>query len=202
MRFYALDIETEGLDPLEQKIVSIAVAGETDSIVLDGKNELALLEDIAAWFTNPHRETGCIVTWNGSAFDWPYMETRAKICGATNFLAALKMTLSPQRPPVYKPTNGHLGGYVVQFAGFDHADVMFPWRPWAKQMGIGGGLKPVAKANGLTVIEVDRTKITELSRTELVAYNMSDVDATLTLALKLGDEIEKWYDSALLSTGS
>jgi len=194
---YALDIETTGLSPLESKMVSVAVAAAGESMVFVSENEHSLFTDLTAWFTSPKRTRGTIVTWNGSGFDWPYMLTRAKTLGATEFLSHLAINPTPERAPVYKPIEGHDGGYAVSFAGYDHADIMRPWKPWSQTKGISNSLKSVAKANGIEVIEVDRTKIDSLSRAELVAYNISDVAATLTLAEKLGSGIEPWLDSTL-----
>ena len=104
-----------------------------------------------------------------------------------------------ERKPTYNPIAGHTGGYAVNFAGHDHADIMRPWKSWSSAQKISNSLKSVAKANGIEVIEVDRTKITELSRAELVAYNISDVAATLTLAEKLGTDIDSWQDSKLIA---
>jgi len=194
---YALDIETTGLSPLESKMVSVAVAAAGESMVFVSENEQSLFTDLTAWFTNPKRPRGVIVTWNGSGFDWPYMLTRAKTLGATEFLDALSIKPSAERAPVYKPIDGHEGGYAVGFAGYDHADIMRPWKPWSQDRGISNSLKAVAKANAIDVIEVDRTKIDSLSRAELVAYNISDVAATLTLAERLGTNINPWLDSTL-----
>lgn len=195
---YALDIETHGLDPNEAAVVSIAVASPEESVVFDSKNEATLFGDTLAWFANPHRTRGTIVTWNGAGFDWPYLQTRAQLLGMHEFLAALTLVPSDKRMPPYKPIEGHNGGYLVAFAGYDHVDVMRPWKPWSKERNISNALKVVAKANGIDVIEVDRTKIAELSRQELIAYNISDVDATLILAEKLGADLEIWRDSHLI----
>ena len=195
---YALDIESTGLNPGESKMVSVAVAAPGESMVFVSDNESSLFSDLTAWFKNPQRERGTIVTWNGSGFDWPYLLTRAQAVGADEFLAALTIRQHDERMPVYQPIAGHTGGYAVSFAGFDHADIMRPWKPWSKEQGISNSLKSVAKAKGIEVIEVDRTKIDSLSRAELVAYNISDVAATLTLAEQLGDGINPWLDSRLL----
>lgn len=194
---YALDIETEGLDPTVERVISIAIAAEAESVVFDSSIESTLFDDLLHWLHNPARG-GTLVTWNGCGFDWPYLYTRAVALGKTEFLEALTMTPSDQRRPPYKPLNGHSGGYAVQFAGYDHIDVMRPWKPWSLERGISNALKVVARANGIDVIEVDRTNMAALSRQELVAYNISDVDATLTLAKRLGSDIEQFRDSSLI----
>jgi uncharacterized protein YprB with RNaseH-like and TPR domain len=194
---YALDIETTGLSPLQSKMVSVAVASRDESFVIISEDEHRLFTDLTNWLCSPHREKGTIVTWNGGGFDWPYMLTRAELIRAEDFLSNLTMVPSDDRPPVYKPTEGHAGGYIVKFGGHDHVDIMRPWKPWSVEKGIRNGLKDVSKAHGIEVIEVDRTKISSLTRAELVAYNISDVAATYELAEKLGDTLETWRDSKL-----
>ncbi len=196
---YALDIESTGLSPLESKMVSVAIAAPEESLVLVSEDEVSLFRDLTSWLKNTRREKGTIVTWNGAGFDWPYMYTRAMTLGVEEFLAELTIIEHEDRRPVYNPIAGHNGGYVVSFAGHDHADIMRPWKSWSKERNISNSLKAVAKANGIDVIEVDRTKIAELSRAELVAYNISDVAATLTLADTLGQTIETWKDSLLIA---
>lgn len=195
---YALDIESTGLSPIESKMVSVAIAAPDESLVLVSEDEVSLFRDLTAWLKNSRRKPGTIVTWNGAGFDWPYMYTRAMALGVGEFLDELTIVEHEERRPTYKPIEGHNGGYAVSFAGHDHADIMRPWKSWSVSQKISNSLKSVAKAKGIDVIEVDRTKITELSRAELVAYNISDVAATLTLAEQLGPDIEHWKDSRLI----
>lgn len=194
---YAFDIETTGLNPEEDRVVSLAVATETESVVFDSAVEETLFDDILSWFTNPRRPGGVIVTWNGCAFDWPFLSTRAHLLGHVEFLDAVTMLPTEHRKAPYKPLTGHCGGYAVQFAGHDHADIMRAWKSWSSARGTSNALKVVAREHGIDVIEVDRERIVELPRHELVAYNISDVDATLTLAVTLGKDISNWLDSSL-----
>lgn len=198
---YALDLETDttrnGLDPHDAAIVSAAIysGGHNGSgraaIVFDDRDEARLLRSLDAWLGDDATAPGVIVTWNGAAFDIPFLLTRAEICDVKLGLAA---TVSEARKPYYEPINGHAGGYVASWYDHDHADVMHAWRSWARAQGIRGGLKPVASAQGIEVIEVDRTKIHELSAADLMAYNVSDVHATWLLAHRLED-LGPWLDS-------
>lgn len=192
MTLTAMDIETSGLSPLESHVVSIAICSDQEFIVWESQDEKRLLDDFAYWLDT--RDKGAIVTWNGSAFDWPFLFTRANTVGSR---LATKITLvqAETRDPQYGPIGGHTGGYLVNVEGWDHIDAMLPWRDRAKAAGHRWALKAVAKVHGIDVVEVDRERITELPKKDLAAYNISDVDATLQLAEKLGDELFEWLDS-------
>lgn len=192
MTLTAMDIETSGLSPLESHVVSIAICSDQEFIVWESQDEKRLLDDFAYWLDT--RDKGVIVTWNGSAFDWPFLFTRANTVGSR---LATKITLvqAETRDPQYGPIDGHTGGYLVNVEGWDHIDAMLPWRVRAKAAGHRWALKAVAKVHGIDVVEVDRERITELPKKDLAAYNISDVDATLQLAEKLGDELFEWLDS-------
>lgn len=189
----AMDIETTGLSPIESHVVSIAICSDEEFIVWESKNEKRMLDDFAYWLSS--RDNGTIVTWNGAAFDWPFLFTRARTVGS-KLANMITLTLSETRKPSYSPLDGHEGGYLVSAAGWDHIDVMCPWREIGKAEGHSYALKKVARLKGIEVVEVDRTRITELSKQELAAYNISDVDATLQLAVMLGeDQLFEWTDS-------
>ena len=191
-KLFALDIETSGLSPLESLVVSIAICSDGEFVVWESKNEKRLLDDLAYWLDT--RDKGVIVTWNGSAFDWPFLFTRASIVGS-RLASMITLFEAETRAPQYGPIGGHTGGYLVNAAGWDHIDAMLPWRERAKANGHRWALKAVAKIHGIDVVEVDRERITELPKKDLAAYNISDVDATLQLAEKLGDELFEWLDS-------
>lgn len=189
----AMDIETTGLSPVTARVVSIAVCSDEEFVVWESKDERRMLDDFAYWLSS--REPGTIVTWNGAAFDWPFLATRAELVGS-KLSAGLSMLASATRKPSYDPIEGHAGGYLVSAFGWDHIDVMLPWREIARAEGHSHALKKVAKLKGIEVVEVDRERITELSKSELAAYNISDVDATLQLAVMLGeDNLFEWLDS-------
>lgn len=188
----AIDIETTGLSPLTDTIRSIAVSAPDGWAVWESSDERRLLNDLLAWLLA--RPAGTLISWNGSGFDFPFIATRAAAVNAS-IAQHLHLVEVPSRTPIYSPLDGHTGGYLVQCAGWDHVDVMLPWRDVAHQAGRSGGLKSVARWQGLDVIEVDRTQIDRLPHHELAAYNISDTEATLELALRLGDQADEWLDS-------
>ena len=161
----------------------------------ESKNEKRMLDDLSMLNS---RDRGTIVTWNGASFDGlpahPLRDGWLKLAGM------LTMVLSETRKPSYSPLEGHEGGYLVSAAGWDHIDVMCPWREIGKAEGHSYALKKVARLKGIEVVEVDRERITELPKHELAAYNISDVDATLQLARMLGEDVlHEWTDSLELA---
>ena len=200
---YSLDIETDtsggfGLDPRFGGVASVALWSADEAVVFDSTCEASMLADLAAWLTNPYREAGVIATWNGAAFDMPFLKTRADMLGVDTLSTILRLELSDLRPIKYEPIGGHDGAYLIGVGRHDHVDVMRAWQPWAKEQGISAGLKSVAAANNIECVVVDREQIHQLTRQELVAYNLSDVAATYELAELAGDDLTRWLDSRSL----
>lgn len=205
----AFDIETRtgtdphtgeqlGLDPRIGGIASIAFYSNTEQTVYNSDNEQALLYDIAAWLTNPAREPGVLVSWNGGRFDLPFLYTRATLLGVDPLIELLDLVEDPrQLPNKYPPIGGHNSSYVATVGAWDHIDLMYAYASYANEHQISNGLKPVAKAHDIDVIEVDRERIHELTASELVAYNMSDVAATHALALCCPD-LKTWSDRQIM----
>ena len=77
---YGLDIETDtatdGLDPQVGRILCIGISGSGGELVLAHHDEAALLADLDDWLAD--MTPGVLATWNGSAFDLPYLATRAR----------------------------------------------------------------------------------------------------------------------------
>lgn len=206
MPFYALDIETDteadrvdpqipaGLDPQAGRIVSVAVCGASAAAVFDDTDERFVLDSLTGWLQAPGRESGVVVTWNGSGFDVPYLSDRHRTVGAAG---RPLLVASRARPPKYGPLPGHSGGYLARFGRHGHADVAFAWKAWAASQGVAWSLKPVAVANGIDVIEVDRERVGALTVAERAAYNLSDVNATLQLARLAADR--GWLEIDVLS---
>lgn len=203
MNLIALDIETDtaadqidpaipaGLDPRAAAITSIALLSAHGSIVLDDDDEERLLRMYLAWLdaTPP----GVIVTWNGSCFDLPYLADRAARHGMAAWMI---LSAADDRPPKYEALPGHAGGYRASSADgrFRHCDVAYAYQARAAQLGVTWSLKPVAKAHGIRMIEVDRAHVGALSIAERMAYNLSDTVGTLALANALGDSIGDHID--------
>ncbi|MGH9062633.1 MAG: ribonuclease H-like domain-containing protein [Acidimicrobiales bacterium] len=179
-----LDIETTGLDTGLDRILSIAVfASEADQAVFAGPDEAGLIGSLQAWLSR--RPASLVVGWGSGRFDCPMLRRRADTLGAGLELSLILEPAPPQGPePVPATTDER---YAARFGHHEHLDIAPAWRPWAKARGLSCGLKAVARAHGIEVVEVDRTRMLALTREELIAYNLSDARATHRLALLLGD---------------
>lgn len=183
---YAFDIETTSLTWDTGRVKTVAVCSAEHSWVFEDDDETLVLRELRAHMAA--LPAGVVVTWNGAFFDGPYLAGRADTLGVEH-----PCTLFADRSltPKYDPQPGfpRYGMHPI----FDacgtglhaHADIAFAWRELAETAGVHWGLKPVARSEGLEVIEVDRTRMDALSRDERMAYNLSDVHATLGLARRL-----------------
>ncbi len=182
---YALDIETTGLNPWKNHVTTISIYSPQASIVLEDTNEKRLLNNIQEWLCSQPK--GLMCSWNGAIFDFPWLQARMKVNQVScKFILELDPTIVPKYPPL----PGFKGGYSVVVVDKDeiqhtHIDTAFSYQAWSEKNGIHWGLKPVAKANGIKIIEVDRTKMDKLTIPERMSYNLSDVVATWELTYRL-----------------
>ena len=183
---YGLDIETDtsvnGLDPSVAAVTAVAVASADGPVVFTGA-EHRVLADLAKWLSDPSVLPGVVVTWNGSAFDLPFLASRAAHNGIS---LALQLRPDPAFPLKYPPAVGWPHAVRATIGPHGHCDLMPLWRPWAAEHNISAGLKAVAAAVGIEMIEVDRTRIHALTAGELADYVASDAVGTLALARRSG----------------
>ena len=171
-----------GLDPAVAAVTAVAVASTAGPVVFTGA-EHRILADLAGWLADPDVTPGVVVTWNGSAFDLPFLASRAAAAGVG---LPLRLCPDPAFPLKYPPAVGWPHAVRATIGPHGHCDLMPLWRPWADQRGVGAGLKDVAAAVGIPMIEVDRTRIHALTAGELAAYVASDAVGTLALARRSG----------------
>jgi hypothetical protein len=167
---YGLDIETDttvdGLDPSCSRVVAVAVTTPAGDRVLMGDEADLLrgLEELLGTLA-----PGVLVTWNGAAFDLPFLATRAAV---HRIALGLRLFPGPELrhdDPVCSRSflatwgaHGHLDGYRLY-----RADV-------GRTLGLSCGLKAMARLAGLRPVQVDRSQIHTLSPEELSAYVASD----------------------------
>lgn len=170
---YGLDIETDttenGLDPRVASVVTIALAGPGYEEVFTGEEHL-LLADLDERLHE--LEPGVLATWNGAAFDLPFIADRAALYGMS---IGLRLQLDPSITMRRAPLPGHDGAYRAGWYGHDHLDAYRVYRgDVGPALRISCSLKSIARFVGLAPVEVDRTRIHDLSNEALHAYAASD----------------------------
>jgi len=187
---YGLDIETDsargGLDPRRCRILAAAVAGPAGRSVFTG-SERSLLSDLDVLLKS--LPGGVIVTWNGSAFDMPFLADRARRVGVATGLA---VTLDPAIAMTHPPLAGHEGAYRAAWYHHRHLDAYRVYRALNEPGSCA--LKAVALRRGLDVIETDPTRVHELRTGSLRRYVARDAELALQLALLREAEIEAFVD--------
>jgi DNA polymerase elongation subunit (family B) len=170
---YGLDIETDttidGLDPAVSPVVTIALSTPAVDEVFTGREPDLLAALDARLRALP---PGVIATWNGAAFDLPFLADRAGACGVE---LGLRLAVDPTVVLSHGPLPGHAGAYRAGWYGHHHLDAYRVYRSdVGRVLQISCSLKAVARAVGLTPVEVDRERIHELSPAVLAAYVASD----------------------------
>lgn len=180
---YAFDIETTSLTWDTGRVTTVALCSAGHSFVLEDDDEARLLRALRSHLAS--LPAGIVATWNGSVFDGPFLAGRADTLGVARPCALFD---DRSITPKYEPQPGYPGWGmhpIFDAAGTGlhrHVDVAYLWRQRAEATGIAWSLKPVARHLGIGVVEVDRARMGDLSRPERMAYNLSDVFATLELA--------------------
>jgi DNA polymerase elongation subunit (family B) len=207
MRFLALDIETDSnavpvdpdipaaLDPRAAAVVSVAVwdTASSSATFLAG-DEYQLLRDLDDLLSSC--DDGVLATWNGANFDLPFLDSRF---ARHNVQSSLELAPATDRPPKYCELPGrHPLGYWARWNRLRHLDVAYPYQDVADDLGVTWSLKPVAKALGIKMVEVDSAHAADLTPEQLEAYNVSDVAGTAQLAARLQPRtFHRWCDPRL-----
>ena len=117
---YGLDIETDntedGLDPAVASVRAIALSGRNFDELFVGDEADILLALDARLAALP---TGVVATWNGSAFDLPFLADRARILGID---LGLKLCLDRRLTLHRAPLPGHAGAYRASWHDHGHLD--------------------------------------------------------------------------------
>lgn len=204
---YGFDIETlndeergfNGLDPARSEITEIAVA--TDESINGGGEvfqgaESKILNDFFAFVRS--LKPGLMTGWNSSFFDGPFIDYRYDEVAPRHVVHATPpLTLLPQpslRPkynamPGYGTPRNPGGGYALLFAAdggvHAHLDVAQAYHRFADEQNVKWGLKPVCEAQGIEMVNLDRTRLHEYTPAEVHDYVLSDGRGTRELALRL-----------------
>jgi hypothetical protein len=180
---YGLDIETDtsvdGLDPGCSPIVAVALSTATGDHVFDGSERETLTQLDAVLRALP---PGIVVTWNGSAFDLPFLDRRAASSGVR---LGLELSLDPRISMRSDPLPGMLGAYRARWYDHRHLDGYRLYRAdVGRLLGLSCGLKPMARLVGLATIEVDRAELHRLSDEQVRDYVASDARVARQLVMR------------------
>jgi len=155
----------------------VAVATPAGDEVLASDDEPALLAALDELIAR--LPPGVLVTWNGSAFDLPFLATRAAACELE-----LGLVLAGGGSPAPLRSAPGLGAYRASWHGHDHLDAYRVYRNDLPRLlpPVSCSLKSVARLVGLAVIEEDRTALHRLSAQRLADYVASDARLARALA--------------------
>lgn len=181
---YGLDIETDttidGLNPAFAAVVAAAVSTpQGDQVVLGDERDIlrqldGLLMDLPA---------GLIVTWNGAAFDLPFLRARAALLGLP--LALQLAANGHERPHHDRPDGAATPVFTAAWGAHRHLDGYRLYRAdVGRSLGLSCGLKALARLAGLPAVEVDRARIHLLDGDELTDYVASDARLAVELVAR------------------
>lgn len=127
-----------------------------------------------------------IATWNGAGFDVPFLAHRFRQLGVETGMVSAPTDLVR---PKYQALPGSGGCHEMHWRGagvhpHSHFDVAYASVELASAAGVKHSLKPVARAAGIEMVEVDRSRIDLLTPAEQDAYVASDAVGTRELALR------------------
>lgn len=180
-RFYGLDIETDtsidGLDPAVSPITVAALSTvEGDEVFSGAEVDILRALDERLRALPP----GVVVTWNGSAFDLPFLADRAAACGLA---LGLRLVADPTVVLSRGPLRGHPGAYRAGWHAHGHLDAYRVYRgDVGRVLDVSCSLKVIARVVGITPVEVDRTRMHELAPAARDAYVASDARLARILA--------------------
>ena len=192
-RVYGLDIETDttvdGLDPASSPIVTVALSTVAADEVFTG-TEVEILAALDARLAQ--LAPGVIATWNGAAFDLPFLADRAAASGVP---LGLRLVPDPTVVTSHDPLPGHLGAYRAAWYGHDHVDAYRVYRAdVGRVLHVSCSLKAVARLVGLVPVEVDRERIHDLAPADLAAYVASDARLARVLTQRRWPGISRSVD--------
>jgi DNA polymerase elongation subunit (family B) len=170
---YGLDIETDttvdGLDPAVAPILAIGISTRDEDRVFAG-DEAELLAAADNYLAE--LPAGLLVTWNGSAFDLPFLDDRARSCGVD---LGLLLVADPSIGRRSAPIGDHQHAYRGSWHEHLHLDAYRLYRgDVGPQLKISCALKSIARFVGLPTVEVDVTRMHELPPGEVAKYVLSD----------------------------
>ena len=176
---YGLDIETDntqdGLDPAVASVraVALSASGFEELFVGDEADLLRALDERLA-----ELPVGVVATWNGSAFDLPFLADRARILGVP---LGLKLRLDRRLTLHRAPLPGHAGAYRAGWHDHGHLDT---YRIYGTEATAAQrlSLRSLGRLVGIGAPEVHRARTQTLCNEALHACAPSDARLARVLA--------------------
>lgn len=190
---YGLDIETDtsidGLDPSVAPVLTVALSNAAfDEVFTGPEDELLDQLDCRLSALRP----GILATWNGAAFDLPFLAERAARHGVA---LGLRLRHDPSITMRHTPLPGLPGAYRAHWYRHGHIDAYRLYRgDVGPSLRVSCALKSIARLVGLAPIEVDRSRIHELSHEALHAYAASDARLARVLTERRWSTASRFVD--------
>jgi DNA polymerase elongation subunit (family B) len=170
---YGLDIETDttidGLDSAVAPVVTVALSHDAHDEVFSG-DETSILARLDRRLSE--LDPGVLATWNGAAFDLPFLADRAALL---EIPMGLRLLHDPNLRMDHQPLPRHRGAYRARWHRHGHIDAYRLYRgDVGPALRVSCSLKSIARLVGLAPLQVDRAHIHDLSREVLHAYAASD----------------------------
>lgn len=176
---YGLDIETDtaagGLDPRSAAILAVALSTDDGDTVFTG-DEAGVLRSLDRHLAA--LDPGIVVTWNGAAFDLPFVADRAARLGIG---LGLRLVWDAGDPGRHGPLPGHPGRYRACWHQHRHLDAYRAYRAFTPESD-GCGLKATARREGVAAVEADASTVHLLDIGAMRSYVASDAAAARRLA--------------------
>jgi len=197
---YGLDIETDtsenGLDPRVAAVVTVALSAQGLDEVFTGRESTILFDVDQRLKELP---VGVIATWNGAAFDLPFLADRAAV---HRMDLGLRLQLDPSITMRRAPLPGHRGAYRGAWYQHGHVDAYRLYRgDVGPSLRVSCSLKSIARLVGLSPVEVDRGRIHDLSNEALHAYASSDARLARVLTERRWASASRFVDRIAATGG-
>lgn len=182
-----------GLDPRVSEVTTISLVDTAERItILDGGSDLDLIED----FVRLNGEsTGILLGWNSTFFDLPFMKVRqtGRAPSKDFIFSSYPNWMTPKYG--YPEWADYIGFGEWSFAQVGqkstHYDLAPLFKNFAERNEVKHSLKPVCDFLGIKMIEVDASKMHDLTRAERIEYNLSDANGLLELFKWMGKNGEQ-----------
>ncbi|MGE3620295.1 MAG: 3'-5' exonuclease [Acidimicrobiia bacterium] len=190
---YGLDIEIDtaapDLDTALAPILTVALAHPGGEEVFTGPEDELLVRLDAAF---AELAPGVIATWNGGAFDLPFIADRARYLGLD---VGLRLRLDPKLPMRTAPLPGHEGAYRASWYRHCHLDAfrLYHSQPRVART-LAGSLRALARGLGLIPQGNAHVEPDDLRNEALHAYAEGDARLARVLTERRWDSAARFVD--------